>query len=708
MIATDETIPITFVEHHVPPLADGDYTVEMTQTIDPSGAPAIGDTQRATAGKKTKNPLINSKKQKFTVAGPRFSLAPSDISGVYPPNNSDGDYAWTLPHVSITRSTLPWERSASKSPPKKTPWLALILFDGEEAPKSKVVDINIADDTVYFPSLESEYHDDPERATIIDVLPELLKKIAPLKSDLSLLCHVRTMEPQGMTRAVVLANRTSERGKTAVMHLVSLEGHFTKSVNNQMDGLNGQTKPVRLVSLKSWRYQCRDEKEFRLTSKALAQHSASKKLKNLLNKPFFGEERFKTALSNAGVTSDKLPLYMNAAAEHKVSFKNLLLDLSQDMLRMPVAKSNDRVARTMLNEGFTPLPHLLRTGSRTVSWYRSPLTPSRLATVAESPTALLPVASSDTLLTHNTKTSPPMLDTSYAAAWELGRLLTLQSRTVSLSLFNWKRRHVQAARELKNKSAHLAFHDALNLPELPPEIASWFHDLALLKGVPFHYLVPYETMLPREAIRFFSIDKFWVDVLLDGAHSIGRTNTADVSEDHALYKKIGMPSEMAKHPNDSEPLDKNGISGLLIRSDVVAGWPDLLIKGFDSAGDSAKLYRMERLSANVLIVLFQGQLDSVDISQHPQGLHSGLSAPDVRHKKAYKSVRYISQLNVRQIGKESRKIIYPKIENNRKIDTVSLSKQFTDSLNYKRRLNSAELALQLIEGVEKVRFELGK
>ena len=44
--------------------------------------------------------------------------------------------------------------------------------------------------------------------------------------------------------------------------------------------------------------------------------------------------------------------------------------------------------------------------------------------------------------------------------------------------------------------------------------------LVLLYPVPFHYLVPHQSLLPSESLRFFHLDDNWVDALVDGAFSI--------------------------------------------------------------------------------------------------------------------------------------------------------------------------------------------
>jgi hypothetical protein len=115
----------------------------------------------------------------------------------------------------------------------------------------------------------------------------------------------------------------------------------------------------------------------------------------------------------------------------------------------------------------------------------------------------LPIRSADELVRYNKDDG--MFDVSYAAAWELGRLLTLQKTRVAVDLFNWKRAHAheEHLQTAERFLAHLPYERAKTDLELPQTVTTWFADLALLHGVPFSYLVPDERMLPLESIRFF-------------------------------------------------------------------------------------------------------------------------------------------------------------------------------------------------------------
>jgi hypothetical protein len=62
---------------------------------------------------------------KVAVQGPQTSLTEDDISGVYPAAGSTDSPDDYLPHIALTRRTLPWER---RGPADGAPWLALLVI----------------------------------------------------------------------------------------------------------------------------------------------------------------------------------------------------------------------------------------------------------------------------------------------------------------------------------------------------------------------------------------------------------------------------------------------------------------------------------------------------------------------------------------------------------------------------------------------------
>ena len=66
---------------------------------------------------------------RIQVNGPQVALNESDIGGVYPAPGSTESPEDFLPHIALTRRTLPWERSG---PDGTKPWLALLLVKNSE------------------------------------------------------------------------------------------------------------------------------------------------------------------------------------------------------------------------------------------------------------------------------------------------------------------------------------------------------------------------------------------------------------------------------------------------------------------------------------------------------------------------------------------------------------------------------------------------
>ncbi len=289
------------------------------------------------------------------------------------------------------------------------------------------------------------------------------------------------------------------------------------------------------------------------------------------------------------------------------SFQGLLHTLDHSALRLPVNVNTE--VEKLLAAGSVLLPHTFRESGKSVSWYHGPLAPA-----PNTQTASLPIRSADELVRYNPTTG--LFDISYAAAWELGRLLALQSKQFSTTLYLWKRTAIQQLRQAAQQAQAISLPlpvSSTNQDELFQSISTWFAGLSLLMGVPFNNLIPDERLLPRESIRFFWLDHLWIDCLLDGAFSIGRVTSSDYTYDQGL----ASANNPAHQPNAQ-------VTGFLLRSDLVSGWPDLILNGYDSAGNPLTILRTDYRAPDVLLCLFPGEVDRLMISQKPETLHFGL------------------------------------------------------------------------------------
>ncbi|MFI6595402.1 hypothetical protein ACIBHX_04090 [Nonomuraea sp. NPDC050536] len=299
-----------------------------------------------------------------------------------------------------------------------------------------------------------------------------------------------------------------------------------------------------------------------------------------------------------------------ACVTESQSFAHLARDLAGGEHRLRLPDTGQATADAFLDRGYIPVRHRLRQGADTVSWYRGPLVNGPIAADPAPPPGRTP----DHLL--RVHTGVGMIDVGYAAAWQLGRLLALRSTDVAAGLYAWKRRrrHRLLRESLQGSDGY-----PLTAPDiddtLPGGLRAWLEGLAVLDGVPYRYLVPDERLVPVESIRFFDVDQEWTRCLVDGAYSIGRLTAADADLDR-------------RHPL---PVDHPRLSGVLIRSDLVAGYPGLRIDGYGADGVALPQLRHVTLTPSVAMTLFDGRLDRLDIHQHPEALHFAVEVVDGTH-----------------------------------------------------------------------------
>ncbi len=198
------------------------------------------------------------------------------------------------------------------------------------------------------------------------------------------------------------------------------------------------------------------------------------------------------------------------------------------------------------------------------------------------------------------------------------------------------------------------------------ELTTWLARLRLLHGVPFHYLVPDARMLPVESLRFFQVDPNWLTALLDGAFSVGRAASAEPTAPRTL-RGNGPAAEADRgadllaratqyapqvRANHLGPLGRPllrqvrsapvppAMSGFLLRSGVVSGWPSLEVLAQDAAGEPLTILRLERLAEDVLLALFAGVVSSVVFREPAEALHFGVE-PAAPGEPLRKGLRYL-------------------------------------------------------------------
>ena len=581
-----------------------------------------------------------SKELTFYVDGHRFApLTPDVIYAVFPPAGNLGEYSNALPHIILKRGTLPWERTI-KSTNSDLPWLALLLFQESEKPEPKTIklkELKATSGNTKFPTFAYEPgQNDEDVVTVIDVPKNILEKILPPEKDLTLLASVNQI--------------TNEKNESLSEPLATILGNRLPK--------KGEVSTVHLVALEE-RYNS-------------------------------GTFDYQGAGPNDFIRLVSLASWSFTCVNSKHNFDALLkeIDREPDTLRLP--SQNNHPAKQYLDLGYVPLHHALRQGDKTVSWYHSPL-----STGQSQDNLTAPVAIADQLMRYDPNTG--MFDVSYAMAWQLGRMLTLQNQPLAVEIFNWKRSKAQDLHQIQQQVLHLPFQSTTETNgDLPTAIANWFQDLELLKNVPFNYLVPDTRLLPPESLRFFWIDSYWVDCLQDGAFSVGRVTKEDLRLD-----------VQTRSLQRSKTQSDKTITGFLLHSEVVSGWPGLEIEGYvnrvtgtDFVGPENKLtiLRRDLLSDNILLCFFAGEVKTLDLSIKGSSVNCGVD-PIKKGSPITKGLRNLDG------SQTDEKIDVPfRNENLGVINIEEMTKRLEQGLKSTSQFTSAQFAATMIEGSPKVRF----
>ena len=190
--------------------------------------------------------------------------------------------------------------------------------------------------------------------------------------------------------------------------------------------------------------------------------------------------------------------------------------------------------------------------------------------------------------------------------------------------------------------------------QMPPYMESLLAHLRLLIGVPFDYLVPDSRLLPDESIRFFYLDRSWTDRLVDGAIAVGKIGTREQAHHQAHSPAVNQQLDLserivrilqrrlqdfpsAKSINDSNQTPADLVTGFILRSAAVSGWPHMDVRAFNTIvapgldvsaipqSQIVPLLRLERLSPSILIALFQGVPQLVWCEEPHHGVQFAIS-----------------------------------------------------------------------------------
>ncbi len=309
----------------------------------------------------------------FDIAGHAFHLPAEEVFSTCPADNETGEFGDMLPFVVLDNRTFPWENSIC---PEKNgvpvPWVALLVISEGEGAEEKDIQVGEllgkTEEGVYYPDRAKLPGVFAEKETdtchVVDLPTKLYGEVMPSMDDLPYLCHARRVN----------LKRTEDS-------VCARDGFFSVVCGNRFipskDGTPAKST-VHLVSL--------------LGMGDLTVPAGCKKVRLV-------------SLYHWDVFSQK---------KSGENFAALIRGLQENCGIICDSMDTD-----LKRQGYSVKRHMTRTGEQTYSLYRPPL---------------VPFLDTETLEMGNKHTADGRLiydrengifDITYAAAWQLGRMLAL-------------------------------------------------------------------------------------------------------------------------------------------------------------------------------------------------------------------------------------------------------------------------------------------
>jgi hypothetical protein len=348
--------------------------------------------------------------QDFIIDAPRFAIDPAEVYSVYPPANGRGNFEDNLPMITLKNKMLPWMRPLHDV----NTWMTLLLFEQGELADDAITNSTVGqvikpqDASVFAPNIIVNEEDESSPCLCLKVSLDLFQAIAPRKEEISLLAHVR---------AVSTANKELMGDDD--------DGFFSVVVGNRLvqDGKSYVACLVSVEGVENWPV---------VAGPVPAPANGSVHLFLLVSWKF--------------------------TSEGEGDFKSLM----ENVNRNGVAMLGNSIGKLLDGDpGYLAFPYLTSIGETSSAWYRGPLTPCPLS----------PVESGICFGTDQARLIDPnstMENLSYAAAFELGRLLALSDEHFALELALW--RHGQYQQDEND------IHGQIFRQNVPKEMAALYID----------------------------------------------------------------------------------------------------------------------------------------------------------------------------------------------------------------------------------------
>lgn len=322
----------------------------------------------------------------FHVTGRAYTLEAQEVFSVFPTQNESGEFSDILPYIVLDKKAYPWSREFCPNPKgAPTPWVALIVVAATEGAVEKEMPIDELtgnkEKGIYFPdksqmpSVTGEKGSDP--CHVVDLPKRLYEEIMPSPEDLPYLCHARSVN---------LSNTEDS--------VCAKDGFFSVVCANRFvpSGEQPVKSTVHLVSLLGY------------AAPAIPESCEYVRLVSLYHWDIYSQKK------------------------SEESFTSVVERLRQSCGVMGYDRTAD-----LQKQGCSALRQITRTGEQTYALYRSPLIPfcnTEQLSTADKYTA-------DGLLIYDKKVG--LFEVTYAAAWQLGRMLTLSRPSLANSILNYNK-----------------------------------------------------------------------------------------------------------------------------------------------------------------------------------------------------------------------------------------------------------------------------
>ncbi|MFY0256182.1 hypothetical protein ACDQ55_19765 [Chitinophaga sp. 30R24] len=744
---------LQFFDNYIPALEAGSYYISVNHELTVDQTKINFDT-----------------KQEILVTGPQFTLDSAQIINKYPPSGSTGKYGEVLPHIVLKDPILPWERFLST---KGTPWLALMVFveneltDGQShSDKSSEITINNflkpAATTLIGNIKKEEDIDGTTTCRYINMSTSVFKALAPTLEELPYLSHIRKINTgnrpiMGLHEKGLLSVVTANRFATApapdanpqaiknIVHLVSLEGlePYLKA-NADLS----KYKSVSLITLASWTFLSVPDnvQDFKTLATNLVPRDKNGTLLDpsllwlRLPLPTRGSGTSKTEVTKR-VTNGFVPLAYHArSGENTFAWYRgpltpvlpksvkpdkpfptadaaLIFDKTNGVFDASLAAAWETGREAALADGdfIKKLSDFRKQNSNTAARLFNHLYSGHFPNKSKASIKI------DTTIQENfMKLLTPHV------IREVGNIA--DHRVIE----NTSQSTTATVRESPSIHAFLEEQDVQNklkksIHENISPIADWLAHFALLYPIPFDKLVADERMLPTESIRFFYIDMNWINAGIEGALSLGVDSskqllfnklTKEVVPDATMSAVSMIRKRLQGNEKTVTPTTVKTMSGFLLRSALVAGWPNLSIQAKDTSDKSLKIIRLDHLSPTVLLCIFDGVPKSIELCEPEETLSFGVTPTgyivlrNIQHNSSIGSK--IKTIKIRDLSNKQKLCMRSAGSNVLNIapsDSTGLIQTITNNLKQSSnlpsggKLTAATFAIQMIKSAEAIEFK---